>query len=193
MLNPNYDCNPYKRPFDVLLKDKKNLIGAEIGVYRGQHVKEMLISLDIKKLYLIDSWEYYSKYNEEKIKDKISEAYADAKELLKEFNDGKLVWIKDYSIEAVKKFKNNSLDFVYIDANHAYEFVKQDIEVWLPKVKVNGLIGGHDYDNKPTAYIYGVKKAVDEYCKKNNIKLWSEWGSKYYDGSKIKDWGFIKI
>jgi len=39
MLKPNYNRNPYKRPFDHLLLNKSNLIGAEIGVYRGQHAR----------------------------------------------------------------------------------------------------------------------------------------------------------
>ena len=40
------------------------------------------------------------------------------------------------------------LDFVYIDANHNYECVKEDIEHWYPKVKVGGIIAGHDFHYK---------------------------------------------
>lgn len=62
--------------------------------------------------------------------------------------------IKMTSIEASKTFDDNSLDFVFIDASHEYEDVKNDISVWLPKVKRGGILAGHDYDY--------VKKAVDE-------------------------------
>jgi cephalosporin hydroxylase len=79
-------------------------------------------------------------------------------------NNMKNVGVSDYvnaikadSQKASSLFKNNSLDFVFIDANHIYDFVKNDILSWLPKVKKGGYIGGHDY----TTYD-GVKKAVDE-------------------------------
>jgi cephalosporin hydroxylase len=65
--------------------------------------------------------------------------------------------IKLGSVKASKLYDNNSLDFVFIDANHTYEFVRKDIEAWLPKIKVGGYIGGHDYNS-----CEGVKRAVDE-------------------------------
>ena len=61
------------------------------------------------------------------------------------------------SVAASKLFPDHSLDFVFIDAAHGYEFVKEDIEAWLPKVKQGGLIAGDDYQTWP-----GVKQAVDE-------------------------------
>jgi beta-1,4-mannosyl-glycoprotein beta-1,4-N-acetylglucosaminyltransferase len=53
--------------------------------------------------------------------------------------------IKNSSINSSYKFENDSLDFVFIDASHEYEEVKQDILSWLPKVKKNGVLAGHDY------------------------------------------------
>jgi hypothetical protein len=55
---------------------------------------------------------------------------------------------------------DNSVDFVFIDADHTYEGVLEDIKAWLPKIKKGGWIGGHDYGNLPR--FPGVKKAVDE-------------------------------
>ena len=55
-------------------------------------------------------------------------------------------------------FPNESLDFVFIDAGHMYEEVKEDISLWLPKVKPGGVISGHDYSNKWP----GVAAAVNE-------------------------------
>ena len=193
MLKANYNRNPYIRPFDSLLKDKKDLIGVEVGVYRGQHAREMLVNLDIKIMYLVDTWKNYSGYNEEKLENQLGEAYYDAKELLKEFDNGeKMVWVKDYSVKAAKRFEDNSLDFCYIDANHTYKFIKEDIRVWLPKIKIGGLIGGHDYTNAPDRYKYGVKTAVDEHCKKYGIKVWTKWCPRHANGDRTKDWGFIK-
>lgn len=62
------------------------------------------------------------------------------------------------SVEAAELFQDNSLDFVFVDASHEYEHVKQDIASWLPKIAAGGLLAGHDYDdNWP-----GVKAAVQE-------------------------------
>ena len=51
-------------------------------------------------------------------------------------------------MEASKKFSDGSLDFVYIDARHEYDSVKEDIVSWLPKIKKGSFIGGHDYKRK---------------------------------------------
>lgn len=79
------------------------------------------------------------------------------------------------SIEASKFYEDESLDFVFIDAAHDYESVKQDIETWLPKVKPGKFLGGDDYN------IIGVREAVHstlgfKIVKKGN----SEWPSWLY-------------
>jgi predicted O-methyltransferase YrrM len=66
--------------------------------------------------------------------------------------------IKATSKTASKKFADESLDVVFIDLTHTYEAVKEDIALWLPKVKKGGILGGDDYhENWP-----GVIQAVDE-------------------------------
>lgn len=79
------------------------------------------------------------------------------------------------SVSASRVFEDGSLDAVFIDADHAYESVRQDILCWLPKVKSGGILAGHDY---VSAY-GGVIKAVNESVKnieiiecKNNNKCW---------------------
>lgn len=61
------------------------------------------------------------------------------------------------SNEASKLFKDNSIDFLYIDGDHQYDCVKNDIITYLTKIKYNGIISGHDY-----TIFAGVKRAVDE-------------------------------
>ncbi len=61
--------------------------------------------------------------------------------------------------DAVKSIEDEFFDFVFVDAEHTYEAVKRDIENWLPKVKKNGIIAGHDYNNNDHP---GVVKAVAE-------------------------------
>ena len=66
--------------------------------------------------------------------------------------------IKATSKAISKKFANESLDVVFIDLNHTYEAVKEDIKLWLPKVKKGGYIAGDDYHE----HWKGVIQAVDE-------------------------------
>lgn len=60
------------------------------------------------------------------------------------------------SVDAAKLYPDQSLEFVYIDASHDYESVKEDILAWFNKVKIGGIIGGDDYGWK------GVELAVKE-------------------------------
>ena len=183
MFDINYDRERYKRPFDDLLVGKKELVGAEIGVYCGQHAREMLEKLDIKKLYLVDIWRKYDGYQ---LKHNVANPYSVAEKLLRPFNS-KLVWIKKFSTDAVKMFEDNSLDFVYIDVNHEYYYFYQDIEIWPPKVKSGGYVGGHDYRGIHGGLDFkGVRKAVNDYCEKNNINFDTK------DGTTSVDWFFKK-
>lgn len=67
--------------------------------------------------------------------------------------------IRGDSTETATKFKDSSVDFVFIDAAHDYESVKRDINAWFPKMRTAGVIAGHDYKNTVST---GVDKAVDE-------------------------------
>ena len=95
---------------------------------------------------------------------KLEKGASERREVFRIFNERtkdikNIIPIRKTSVEASKDFEDDSLDFVYIDALHDYDSVKEDIRVWFPKVKKQGYIGGHDYGYPP---IPDVKKAVDE-------------------------------
>lgn len=71
--------------------------------------------------------------------------------------------IKGFSLEVAKQFKENSIDFVFIDGLHDYTNVYADIETWYSKVKSSGIVSGHDVHNP----YFGVKQAVDEFTTKH--------------------------
>ena len=60
--------------------------------------------------------------------------------------EGHYTPIKMESVEAAKLYEDESLDFVFIDAAHDYQNVKNDILAWYPKIKIGGKLGGHDYN-----------------------------------------------
>ena len=82
------------------------------------------------------------------------------------------------SVDAAKLYADKSLDFVFIDGLHSYEACISDIRSWLPKVKIGGYIGGHDFDG-PEPF-NGVKKAVTEvFPNENDFEIfnngWASW------------------
>jgi predicted O-methyltransferase YrrM len=78
--------------------------------------------------------------------------------------------LRKRSCEAAAFVGDGSRDFVFIDADHSYEGCKADIDTWLPKLKPNGLIGGHDYQN-PDFPAFGVTRAVDEFVQRHSLQL----------------------
>ncbi len=135
---------------------------AEIGVWKGHMSLTLLHYLpSIKNYHLVDPWVNYGEYKrsgDAKANDALVLAQNICKGRLDDFNH-KLIWHKKFSIEAANEIDDQSLDIVFIDGNHAYEYVKQDIELWKPKVKTGGILAGHDLDWKDAP---GVRQAVEE-------------------------------
>lgn len=75
--------------------------------------------------------------------------------------------LKKSSLEAVSEFEDESIDMVFIDALHSYEDTLNDIVAWLPKVKNDGILCGHDYSLE----WFGVVRAVEDSLGVNNIIL----------------------
>lgn len=143
----------------------KEIIACEIGVLGGTHAFQILKNLNIKKLYLIDSYVKYEDYKKDSSYKKVYQAKIKAHKLLKPFKD-KIVWIENYSDEAVKDIKEK-LDFVYIDGNHFSPYVDNDLKNYYPLVKKGGIISGHDYCSD----WLDVVNTVNNFVKKENLNL----------------------
>ena len=167
---------PSFRPFDFFVKDQLGngfLTGVEIGVNCGFHAQSLVNVLNINRLYLVDPYcDYVDKdhvYNYE-------DAYREAVFRLNSFKD-RVVFIKSKSHEAVESIPDG-LDFVYIDGNHDYDFVKKDIMLYYDKVRSGGVLGGHDFG----IVYHGVAEAVVEFCKDYGYEL----------NGRVGDWWIVK-
>ena len=148
-----------------LKKLGENLIGVEIGVCKGVNTKALLDACpNIRKIYAIDPWVAY----QDKLtitQETADKWFLEAKERLRCYTiDDNVEIIKRPSLEAVKMFGHESLDFVYIDGNHSYEMALADCREWWPRVKKGGILSGHDFRPKDKE----VRKAVFEFCEEIN-------------------------
>ena len=71
--------------------------------------------------------------------------------------------IQGNSVNVADRFKNESVDFIWLDTNHDYELTIKELPAWYPKLKIGGIIGGHDW------CIEGVPKAVKEFFKEFEV------------------------
>lgn len=82
-----------------------------------------------------------------------------------------VVFYEKRSSEAARLFEHKSVNLLFIDGNHDYEAVKEDIGMWLPKMKKNAIMCGHDYGKEQ----FGVTRAVDERFSKPHSVIGSIW------------------
>jgi len=166
-----------------LIKEKNIKKIAEVGVFEARNARFILRSCGD----IVEEYWGIDKYNTEWIMqgktythpkqttEKWHEMYKRACRYTPFFPQFRI--LKMDSAEAVALFPKASFpdgyfDFVFIDADHTYEMVKRDIQLWLPLVKKDGIIGGHDYGFPDEAVRWGgVQKAVDEMFKPEQIKV----------------------
>lgn len=148
--------------FPGLMSELGFKVGAEVGVLKGKYSKWLCSKIRGLKLYLIDAYVSYPEYSEFRTQEDMDSYEKEARERMAKFDAH---FIKKFSMEAVKEIEDNSLDFVFIDANHCFEYVLDDIREWSKKVRPGGIVSGHDYSK----HMFGVKKAVDKWVKENNI------------------------
>lgn len=166
-------------------KEQGFKVGVEIGVYRGEYAE--VLAKSGMKLYGVDPWlayadyPYYNYKNEQWRED---ENYAETVKRIAPYPNYQL--IRNTSLGALQYFEDESLDFCYIDGNHSFKYVVEDICGWIKKVKKGGYVCGHDYfwGNKEK---FHVRYAVDAYVEAHGIKnLWIL-GRKKADKGEIRD------
>jgi hypothetical protein len=161
----------YYGVFSTVINENNYKNVAEIGIGYGFHAEEILKNTNIKQLYLVDPMKMYES-------EKLSgfaydvETNGGFEELVKKIINhlklfkNKYTWFRKPSVEIFEsEIPNGSLDAVFLDGDHTYEAVKQDLPFWWKKIRTGGRLLGDDY------FMPSVKQAVDEFASNNNLEL----------------------
>lgn len=140
----------------------------EVGSWKGRSSVFMAVEIINSgkniKFDCVDTWEgsvEHLEYNEIKEK-KLYDIFLNNIESVKHVINP----VKMPSLEAVNLYGDKTLDFIFIDASHEYEDVKRDIIAWLPKLKIGGVLAGHDY-----GVFDGVTRAANEIFQAHEIEI----------------------
>lgn len=158
------NCRVVENRFKMLEFLPKNSVVAEVGTQYGEFAEKILATVKPQKLHLIDG-------DFEPLKFEIANG---RKPLIKSAIDSGIVELHEGDSSTIlDSFIEDYFDWIYIDADHAYEGVCKDIDRGYSKVKPDGLMVFNDYTNWSVCEImpYGVARAVNEFCIANNWEI----------------------
>lgn len=160
-----FDRTPSIQLVDYLLTLGNDILGCEVGVWRGENISHMIEKCpNIKNIIAIDPYKAYEDWGGYVSQDLVDEAKQTA---IKNINsvDGlsKVSFVELSATEAANNISDNSLDFVFIDGDHSFECAYEDFKNYYKKVKSGGIFAGHDYS------LSGVNAALVEFSKDLNI------------------------
>jgi len=149
----------------------------EVGVLDGALSTAILANCpQIKDYYLVDPWQPFTASDHpQEVWDKRYENVIAKMKLY----EGKANILRLASIEAAGLFEPESLDLGFIDANHSFPYVDEDIRTWWSKIKPTGYLAGHDIGDQRWP---GVLRAVE-----------ANFGKQYYCGKPTDNWGWVWI
>lgn len=148
---------------ELAAKEKPRGVVVEIGVAGGHFTKQILATWPTcAKLFAVDCW---GPFEGNHITD--SEQEQRFKQVVETFAaHSNVTIVRQYSHAAAAAMPNESVDFIYLDADHSHSAAMSDLQSWFPKLKKRGIMAGHDYYNG-----CGVKSAVDEFAAKNRLNV----------------------
>ena len=160
---------PDKRNF-IFKLIKKNSVCCEIGVWKGEFSQLIIKKNNPTKLYLIDPWKDFGDdyFDKKHVKYRQENQNLRFNLVNQKFKNNilknQVEILKMTSEEALSRLENIKFDFIYVDGNHQYKFVKYDIENYFKLLNESGYLVGDDYR------IESVKKAVDDFMENNKTK-----------------------
>ena len=174
-------------------------VGAEIGVWRGEYSETLCKANPNLHLYSVDSWQLssYEKPEQETAlnapQSYFDSKYEEARLRLAPYN---CTIVKKDSMPALIDFEDDSLDFVYIDANHDFVNFTNDLHYWLKKIRPGGIMSGHDFAYFSYKKFNHVKRALIAYTRcYRMIPLFVIGADEYKEGTvrdPYRSWMWIK-
>lgn len=166
---------PRREDLPVLLNRRKlSGTGVEVGVQSGAFSETILDGWRGQLLISMDPWaetppdDYVDVSNVAQAAQ--DELYDSTCRRLARFGARSEVW-RTTGKDGGLRIDDGSLDFVYLDARHDYESVREDLHDWWPKLRRLGIFAGHDYvDGRLATGVYGVKRAVDEFLSERGLR-----------------------
>lgn len=183
----NLDLNQKRMPIEIPNVDRNDLAGlfgelgfktgAEIGVEQGIYSEILCKKNPGLHLYCVDAWAAYNEYREHVSQEKLDGFFENVQKRLSKYD---VSFIRKFSMEAVDFIGDGWLDFVYIDANHTFKHVANDVAEWSKKVRPGGIVAGHDYCKRTKSQPYSchVVEVVNAYTQSYHINPWFVLGSK---------------
>ena len=160
-------------------------VGVEVGVETGAYSEVLCKANPEAKLYSVDIWQTYKGYRDHLNQEYLDDLYQIARDRLAGYQ---CELIRKYSMDAVKDFPEESLDFVYIDANHELPYVIDDLVEWSRRVRSGGIVAGHDYkESKELDSRLHVVYAVNAYVSAYRIWPWFLLGTKAQIEGQVRD------
>lgn len=141
--------------------------GAEIGCAFGGYATILLQSWS-GFLYMIDPFRKYAEYKESTNETAPFDQWYEGCKALEQ--TGRVQVLREFSVAGAKQIEDDCLDFAFIDGNHGYTAVLEDLDAWYPKIHSGGVLCGHDYGNQTEAmgcagWDCEVQRAVEDWLK----------------------------
>ena len=176
------------------LANDLNLTGraAELGVWRGEFAEQFLKVWRGQQYVLVDLWTPSDCVNGNRSACVYGGNVSDGGVAERSFDkmitglrmqrlgpkwSGRYLLLQNSTLEAATRFPDGHFDYIYLDATHTYAAAAADLEAWYPKLRLGGLVAGHDYQFQHQAigdgYVFGVRDAVDEFAQRRNLRVYS--------------------
>jgi len=163
----------YYGVFSSIINENNYKKVLEVGCAYGFHTKQVISNTEIESYIMVDP---YVPYANDIFSDSVQNVYKDGPlsnfdqflhlvmEELSEYKE-KITHIRKPSIEASKDIEDGSLDAIFVDGDHSYNAVKEDLHAWWPKLRVGGTLCGDDY------WMSDVAKAVHEFASEYGLEV----------------------
>jgi hypothetical protein len=174
--------------------------GVEIGPEKGKNAQTMFEIIPNLKLYGVDSYKHHPQASHmfhAKLRNWNDDWFKNCKnQCLKRMKGKNFTLLQGFSEDMVNKIADNSLDFVYIDQDHSYDFVMQDIIIWGRKIRKGGIMSGHDYyvEKDQSKRREKVTQAINDYTRVHDIKFYvTDENHALMKGDIYPSWFWVKL